>query len=151
MKLKKSMKLILLIPLFLSCKNEQQVFHMNTVDNIDSLKESVISKGDTAAYLLLQSYFLEVSPIEELGYDYLMATQYKYPPAFYQLAHSLLNINKVDLGNDSIDITIIDRNTRIMIIENLKLYQKSDTSNNDILRIKSYKQFDEEFSIATEE
>lgn len=103
---------------FFSCKQKTEkpieVITMNHTRSIDTLKELVLSKGDTIAYNELHTAFMNEKYLEEyLLYSIIMANKYNYPPAYYQVYDCLTSIYE----HHSIEI---DEKTKALAITYLK-------------------------------
>jgi len=74
----------------ISCQQKKnqavEVITMNNTRPINELKELVLLKGDTMAYVELKTAYLNEKYKEEyLLYSIIMADKYNYPSAYYQV------------------------------------------------------------------
>jgi hypothetical protein len=99
--------------------------------NIDSIKLRVIEDGDVQAYNKLKKRFLEHDQLEALGFALIMANRHKYQPAFRDVADELMAWNQIEQA-DSLDLTKVDRTTRIWILKYLILASKAPVYGNSI-------------------
>jgi hypothetical protein len=148
MKQLKSIIILLFIGLC-SCREQEEPRYMNYIPDTDSLKLRVMNLGDTNAYETLQIYFLEEPVFEKLAYDYVMAHKYIYPYAYNRLAYSLLRLYEVDLSEDSINISNVDKETRISIFAYFIVYERyTRNKEGSFYNIKSRSFYQQELSLA---
>ena len=116
------MKLIYILSLiticFFSCKQKTEkpivVLTMNHTRPINTLKELVLSKGDTTAYNELHTAFMNEKHVEEyLLYSIIMANKYNYHRAYFQVYFCLTSVFKYDVGE-------MDDETKTLAIKYLK-------------------------------
>jgi len=81
----------------ISCQQKKnqavEVITMNNTRPINELKELVLLKGDTMAYVELKTAYLNEKYKEEyLLYSIIMADKYNYPSAYYQVYDCLTSV-----------------------------------------------------------
>jgi len=98
-------------------ENNQTLYKLH--DSISILKDKVI-KGDTLAYINLRTIFQSYYdyPQEFYLYSIIMANDYHYPPAYFDVHHYLLGIyegdfNKMDKESRELSILHLKRGAKL--------------------------------------
>ncbi len=125
----KHIAVISLIIVALGCNRNSEVVERSMNDygyDMDSLRRLVIQKGDTTAYGDLYIMALDYDPNEMMPYTFIMASKYDYPPAYIDFCHSLMDLYNLDRSKDTIDFSLVDKDTRVLLFHYLRKAEEVD-------------------------
>lgn len=125
----KSKSLVIVICMILMClfgcsQKPQQIDHSELLykmhDSIVSLKVRVVSSGDTTAYNALKNIYNSYydNPKEHIIYSLIMANDYHYPTAYFDVYQNLLGIydgdfNKMDKESKALAVLHLKRGAEL--------------------------------------
>jgi hypothetical protein len=99
----------------------------NSIITDDSLKNLILTKGDTTAYYSLKVDYLDDSNEGLLFWSLVMANKYNFPEAYYDVFFILRNSFNNDWSNKSLDN--MDNNTREFALKYLTIAANKNSLN----------------------